>query len=79
MNEAIRIAREAASQVTVGDPSGDFAMGPVVSKSQFDSVQEYIQKGIDEGATLVAGGAGSSGRADQGLLREAHRVRQCHQ
>jgi aldehyde dehydrogenase (NAD+) len=58
MEEAIRVAREAASQVTVGDPSGDFAMGPVVSKSQFNSVQDYIQKGIAEGAKLVAGGPG---------------------
>ena len=58
MEEAIRIAREAASQVTVGDPSGDFAMGPVVSKSQFNSVQDYIQKGLAEGAVLVAGGPG---------------------
>jgi aldehyde dehydrogenase (NAD+) len=33
-------------------------MGPVVSKSQFNSVQEYIQKGIAEGAKLVAGGPG---------------------
>ena len=58
MEEAIRVAREAASQVTVGDPGGDFAMGPVVSKSQFNSVQDYIQKGIAEGAKLVAGGPG---------------------
>jgi len=58
LEEAIRVAREAASQVTVGDPGGDFAMGPVVSKSQFNSVQEYIQKGIAEGAKLVAGGPG---------------------
>jgi aldehyde dehydrogenase (NAD+) len=58
MEEAIRAAREAAAQVTVGDPSGDFAMGPVVSKSQFNSIQEYIEKGIAEGATLVAGGPG---------------------
>jgi aldehyde dehydrogenase (NAD+) len=58
MEEAIRVAREAASQVSVGDPSGDFSMGPVVSKSQFNSIQEYIHKGVGEGATLVAGGPG---------------------
>ena len=52
------VAREAAAAVTVGDPSGDVAMGPVVSKAQFNSIQEYIQKGIEEGATLVAGGPG---------------------
>jgi aldehyde dehydrogenase (NAD+) len=58
MEEAIRIAREAASKVTVGDPNGNFAIGPVVSKAQFEKVQGLIQKGVDEGATLVAGGPG---------------------
>jgi len=58
MDEAIRIAREAASKVTVGDPQGDFGIGPVVSKAQFDKVQALIQKGVDEGATVVAGGTG---------------------
>ncbi len=58
MEEAIRIAREAASKVTVGDPTGNFAIGPVVSKTQFDKIQGLIQKGIAEGATLAAGGPG---------------------
>jgi len=58
MGEAIAVAREAAAQVSVGDPGGSYAMGPVVSKSQFISIQEYIRKGIEEGATLVAGGPG---------------------
>jgi aldehyde dehydrogenase (NAD+) len=58
MDEAIRIAREAASKVTVGDPQGDFGIGPVVSRAQFEKVQTLIQKGVDEGATLVAGGTG---------------------
>lgn len=58
MNEAIEVARKAAAAVTVGDPTSDVAMGPVVSKAQYNSIQEYIQKGIAEGATLVAGGPG---------------------
>ncbi|HMN43618.1 MAG TPA: aldehyde dehydrogenase family protein [Povalibacter sp.] len=58
MEEAIRIAREAAAQVTVGDPKGNFAIGPVVSKNQFEKIQSLIRKGIEEGATLVAGGPG---------------------
>ena len=33
-------------------------MGPLVSETQYDRVQGYIQKGIDEGATLVTGGVG---------------------
>jgi aldehyde dehydrogenase (NAD+) len=58
MNEAIEVARKAAAAVTVGDPTSDVAMGPVVSKAQFISIQDYIQKGIAAGATLVAGGPG---------------------
>jgi aldehyde dehydrogenase (NAD+) len=58
MQEAIAVAKKAAAGVTVGDPLGDVAMGPVVSKAQFNSIQQYIQKGLDEGATLVAGGLG---------------------
>ena len=58
MKEAIGIARAAAAQVTVGDPNSDVIMGPVSSKVQFDKIQGLIQKGIDEGATLVAGGTG---------------------
>jgi aldehyde dehydrogenase (NAD+) len=58
MDEAMQVAKKAAATVTVGDPNGDFSMGPVVSKAQFNSIQEYINKGIEEGATLVAGGPG---------------------
>jgi aldehyde dehydrogenase (NAD+) len=43
----------------VGDPlaEGDH-IGPVVNKRQWERIQSLIQKGIDEGATLVAGGLG---------------------
>jgi aldehyde dehydrogenase (NAD+) len=67
MGEAITVARKAASEVTVGDPNGNYAMGPVVSKAQFESIQGYIQKGIDEGATLVAGGTGRPEGLDKGF------------
>jgi aldehyde dehydrogenase (NAD+) len=67
MDEAIRVAREAASKVTVGDPNGNVAMGPVVSKAQFNSIQEYIHKGIQEGATLVTGGPGRPEGLDKGF------------
>lgn len=58
MEEAIAIAREAAAQVTVGDPHSNVRMGPASSKVQFDKIQRLIQIGIDEGATLVSGGVG---------------------
>ncbi|HTO55334.1 MAG TPA: aldehyde dehydrogenase family protein [Myxococcota bacterium] len=57
--EAVAIAKAAAEGVRVGDPfvEGNL-LGPVVSKVQFDKIQGLIQKGIDEGATLVTGGVG---------------------
>ncbi|HEX3363851.1 aldehyde dehydrogenase family protein [Phenylobacterium sp.] len=56
MGEAIAAAKEAAEQITVGDPNGNATMGPVVSKVQWDKIQGLIKKGIAEGATLVTGG-----------------------
>jgi aldehyde dehydrogenase (NAD+) len=66
MNEAMGLAKTAAESVTVGDPNGNFAIGPVVSKIQFEKIQGLIQKGIDEGATLVAGGPGRPEGLDKG-------------
>ncbi|MFB4309754.1 aldehyde dehydrogenase family protein [Actinomadura sp. GTD37] len=66
MDEAVAAARRAAEQVTVGDPNGDVVIGPVVSASQFEKVQALIQKGIDEGATLVAGGTGRPDGLEKG-------------
>ena len=59
MDEAAAIAKAAALQVKVGDPMAeDTRMGPVANKAQFDKIQHLIQKGIDEGAKLEAGGTG---------------------
>lgn len=58
-DEAVAIAKRAAEATNVGDPKlKDSTIGPVVSKVQFDKIQTLIQKGIDEGATLVCGGTG---------------------
>lgn len=65
-DEALQIAREVAATVTVGDPRGSFAMGPVASKNQFHKVQALIQKGIDEGATVIAGGPGRPDGLERG-------------
>ncbi len=43
---------------TLGDPAtGGGRLGPLISAAQRDRVRGYIEKGIDEGATLVTGGA----------------------
>lgn len=66
LDEAVAAAKEAVASMTVGDPLSGVTMGPVVSKSQFNIIQEYIQKGIDEGAELVAGGLGRPDGLERG-------------
>ncbi|MGC2611425.1 MAG: aldehyde dehydrogenase family protein, partial [Candidatus Sulfotelmatobacter sp.] len=59
MAEVIAAARQASETTKVGDPlSEDTGVGPLASKAQFDKVQRLINKGIDEGAKLIAGGPG---------------------
>ncbi|PTT76182.1 aldehyde dehydrogenase family protein, partial [Pseudomonas sp. HMWF010] len=66
MDEVIAIARATAEAHTVGDPNGNSKMGPVVSDVQWKKIQGLIQKGIDEGATLVSGGVGLPDGLDKG-------------
>jgi aldehyde dehydrogenase (NAD+) len=56
--EAVELARATAEATTVGDPTGNAKLGPVVSQVQWDKIQGLIRKGIEEGATLVTGGPG---------------------
>jgi aldehyde dehydrogenase (NAD+) len=59
MKEVAAIARGVAEKTRAGDPrAADTNIGPVVSRIQWDKIQALIQKGIDEGATLIAGGPG---------------------
>ncbi len=57
-DEAVEIAKATAESFTVGDPrTGKAKLGPLVSKTQQERVRSYINKGVEEGATLVTGGA----------------------
>ena len=58
-DEAIERLKKYATNFKVDDPNkeGDH-IGPVISETQFNKIQNLIQKGIDEGAKLVAGGIG---------------------
>ena len=53
VQEAIDIAN--STRVDFAEKKGKH-IGPVVSKVQFDKIQNLIKKGIEEGATLSAGG-----------------------
>jgi aldehyde dehydrogenase (NAD+) len=57
--EVNEIAKQMLQGYVVGDPSReDINLGPVANKAQFDKVQGLIEKGIEEGATVVTGGPG---------------------
>lgn len=57
--QALIYAAEAAKQQKVGDPKGkETVLESVVSDRQFNKIQDLIQLGIQEGATLVVGGLG---------------------
>lgn len=58
MEQAKAIAAETAAAQTVGTPASNARLGPVVSDVQWRKIQRLIEAGIEEGATLVAGGPG---------------------
>ena len=65
--EALALARAKAETYVTGDPREAATMlGPVVSRVHFDKIQGLIQKGIDEGATLVCGGTGRPAGLNRG-------------
>jgi aldehyde dehydrogenase (NAD+) len=54
---------------TVGDPADPrIAVGPMVSQKQYDRVQAYIRKGIEEGAEVLVGGEGHPQGLDAGYF-----------
>ena len=69
MAEVEALARRTAEAVLVGDPASEnTAVGPVVSKIQFDRIQSYITQGIAEGAKLVTGGEGRPAGLEKGYF-----------
>jgi acyl-CoA reductase-like NAD-dependent aldehyde dehydrogenase len=67
--EAEQIAAAVAGAFTVGDPfDEDTKLGPLVSDVQRERVRGYINKGIEEGAKLVAGGADPPDGIDRGFF-----------
>ncbi len=68
-DKAVETAAEVAGMVTVGSAHEDGRhIGPVVNESQFNKIQDLIQKGIDEGAKLVAGGTGRPDGLNRGFF-----------
>ncbi|WP_440693956.1 aldehyde dehydrogenase family protein [Candidatus Pelagibacter sp. HIMB1695] len=68
-DEAIERLKKYTESFEVGDPKKEGEhIGPVISETQYNKIQTLIQKGIDEGAKLVAGGTGKPDGLDKGYF-----------
>lgn len=69
VDQFIALLQREAGKVRVGDPqSPDTTVGPVVNGPQFERVQSYIARGIEEGARLICGGVGRPEGLDRGYF-----------
>jgi len=68
LEEAEQVAAKTVEKVKVGDPFAEGThLGPLASAAQRDRVEGYIQQGVDEGATVIAGGTGAPEGLDKGF------------
>jgi aldehyde dehydrogenase (NAD+) len=59
LETAKRAIVDAMTAFPVGDPADPrIAVGPMVSPKQYERIQSYIRKGIDDGAEVLVGGEG---------------------
>ena len=59
LDEVKRAIRDEMRAFTVGDPADpNIMVGPMVSQKQYERVESYIRKGIEEGAEVLVGGEG---------------------
>ncbi len=69
LDAAAALAAGVAERTTVGDPRKEgVRMGPLASRTQFDKVRGLIERGIQEGAMLVAGGPGRPEGLERGYF-----------
>jgi aldehyde dehydrogenase (NAD+) len=67
--QAVAVAANVARNILVGNPAEPGTrMGPVANRIQFERVQWYINKGIEENARLVAGGPGRPRGLERGYF-----------
>jgi aldehyde dehydrogenase (NAD+) len=68
LDEAASIATSVAGKTNTGNPrAAGTTIGPVVNRTQWEKIQGLIKKGIDEGATLAAGGPGRPAGLNKGF------------
>ena len=67
-DKAVEVAVKTANNTSVGDPLGEFRIGPIANKAQYEKILRMIEIGIEEGATLVAGGVEKPDGCEKGYF-----------
>jgi len=69
LDEVIEQVKAAVATMRVGDPRDpSTVVGPLVNRAQYDRVQRFIRRGIEQGALLVTGGEGRPAELDKGYF-----------
>jgi aldehyde dehydrogenase (NAD+) len=69
LGEVKQAILKAMPAFAVGDPADPrTAVGPMVSPNQYERVQSYIRKGLEEGAEVLAGGTGRPNGFEAGFF-----------
>jgi aldehyde dehydrogenase (NAD+) len=71
---------DAMSAFPVGDPADPkTAVGPMVSLKQYERVQSFIRKGIEEGSEVLVGGEGHPPGLESGYFVKPTVICQCEE
>ncbi|MDP9650537.1 aldehyde dehydrogenase family protein [Paraburkholderia caledonica] len=69
LDEVIEQVKAAVATMRAGDPRDpSTVVGPLVNRAQYDRVQHFIRRGIEQGALLVTGGEGRPAELDKGYF-----------
>ncbi|GLK72391.1 aldehyde dehydrogenase family protein [Ancylobacter dichloromethanicus] len=69
LGEVVELVRSTLAGLHVGDPRAPSTIiGPVASPAQYDRIQRYIARGLEQGARLVAGGEGRPEGLEKGYF-----------
>lgn len=69
LKDVEKLLVQSIAKMKVGNPmEEDAIIGPMINKKQFETVQNYIQSGIEEGAKLLVGGLGRPEEFDKGYF-----------
>src|SRR6201981_2340282 len=69
LDEVKRAIRDEMRNYTVGDPADPKIMvGPMVSQKQYERIESYIRKGIEQGGEVLVGGEGQPKGLEAGFF-----------